>query len=150
MAQIIIDTETAFDFARPRIEQYTASEIAHAEWLRDYDIDNRYNMIGATLGIICRNGDSFYLKYSEKWRLAGLKTGKFKGPGMTVSLEHYQKYITETRADILFYEKVEKKLYFCPYKTFVENSFQHVQDFDGQPVRVIQFDNHNKFFERWD
>jgi hypothetical protein len=82
-------------------------------------------------------------------RLAGIKTGKFSGAGMTVSLDHYRGHITETRADILFYEKVEKKLYHCPYTTFVQNSFNHVQDFNSQPVQVIPFDNKNRYFERW-
>jgi hypothetical protein len=150
MTYIVCDTDTAFDYARPRIEQHTNSVIQHADYLRIYDAQNHYHLKGLALGIICKNGDAFYLKYSEKWRIAGYETRQFLGPGMAVNLEHYTGFITETHADILFYEKVEKKLYYCPYKTFVENSFEHVQKWDGQPVQVIQFDNYNKFFQRWD
>jgi hypothetical protein len=152
MTFIVNGTDTAFERVREFIEEKAGSPIAHADYLRIYDPENRYQLIGLALGITCKNGRTFYLKYSEKWRNAGLNTGQFKGAGMTVNMEHYKKFIVDTKADVIFYEKVRtviiKAGYYCPHETFVQNSFEHVQNFDNQPVQVIQFDNHNKFFER--
>ena len=146
---LIHDTESAFEYARPFIEEHTQSPVEHAEYLRIYDSQNKFHLKGLALGIICKNGDSFYLKYSEIWRLAGYKTCRFVGAGVAINLEHYNRFITEKHADILFYEKLMKKLYYCPYETFKDNSFNHVQEWDQQLVQVIPFDSKNKFFEKW-
>jgi hypothetical protein len=66
MAFIVCNTDAAFEYAKPIIEERTGSKVQHAEWLRIYDADNKYLLKGLDLGIICKNGDSFYLKYSEK------------------------------------------------------------------------------------
>jgi hypothetical protein len=137
MTFIVNGTDSAFEYAHPGIEQRTNSEVQHANYLRIYDAQNRYLLKGLVLGITCKNGDSFHLKYSDVWWLAGPKTGRFAGADMAINLDHYNHFVVENMADILFYEKTMKKLYYCPYETFVKYSFNHVQDFDGQPVQVV-------------
>ena len=78
----------------------------------------------------------YYLKFdSLYWINAGKETGKFKGPGFSLNTKFYN-IVNQLKLDIL-YTNAPNFVYYYINKNYEQNSFNHIQDYNGERVRVI-------------
>jgi hypothetical protein len=86
--------------------------------------------------LLYTDAKKYYVKFDTMyWVLAGKETGKFTGAGFAINTKFYN-IIHEMKCDIL-YTNQPNFVYYYKYENYERNSFYHVQNYNGERVRVI-------------
>jgi hypothetical protein len=81
-------------------------------------------------------GNKYYLKFdSIYWILAGKETGKFNGPGFALNSKFFN-IIDQLGLDVLYTNR-PNYVYYYKNNNYKNNSFNHIQKFNNERVRVI-------------
>jgi hypothetical protein len=82
----------------------------------------------------------YYLKFdSLYWINAGKETGRFRGAGFSLNAKFYN-IVNQLKLDIL-YTNPPSYVYHYYNENYEKNSFNHIQDYNGERVRVISIDS---------
>lgn len=82
----------------------------------------------------------YYLKFDTiYWIMAGRETGRFVGPGFALNSKFYN-IVNQLELDIL-YCNLPDLVYHYHHDNYEKNSFNHIQHFNNERVRVISI-NH--------
>lgn len=83
-----------------------------------------------------KDNKGYYVKFDTTyWILAGQETGRFKGAGFALNT-HYYNIVHQNKLDIL-YTNLPNYVYYYKYENYEKNSFNHIQKFNDERVRVI-------------
>ena len=81
----------------------------------------------------------YYLKFDTLyWIRAGKETGKFQGAGFSLNVKFYN-IVNQLKLDLL-YCNLPDLVYYYKNDNYERNSFNHIQDFNNERVRVVSID----------
>lgn len=78
----------------------------------------------------------YYMKFDTMyWILAGKETGRFTGAGFALNSKYYN-IVNQFKTDVLYTNR-PRHVYHYLYDNYERNSFNHIQSYNSERVRVI-------------
>lgn len=107
------------------------------QYLKNHRKENPTAIIFLDKGALLRTDkNSYYIKFDTLyWITAGRETGKFSGAGFALNTKYYN-IIKDKELDILYTNR-PNYVYYYKFKNYENSSFNHIQSFNGERVRVI-------------